>query len=124
MAKLYGFKFEYQNMDSSTSELYVILETTNKDYILQCYYKQKTYSINITDKINEICKMLEKMNIIEWDMINYNEPMEFFPGFYWKLNIHTDTINLYSQGFNNYPSNWNEFINILNYIGIDCFYKD
>ena len=60
MAKLYGFKFEYQNMDSSTSELYVILETTNKDYILQCYYKQKTYSINITDKINEICKMLEK----------------------------------------------------------------
>ena len=43
MAKLYGFKFEYQNMDSSTSELYVILETTNKDYILQCYYNQKTY---------------------------------------------------------------------------------
>lgn len=64
------------------------------------------------------------MNIIDWDMINYNKPMEFFPGFYWKLNIHTDTINLYSQGFYNYPSNWNEFINILNYIGIDYFYKD
>ena len=47
-------------MNTSTPELYVILETTNKDYILQCYYKQKTYSINITDKINEICKMLEK----------------------------------------------------------------
>ena len=124
MAKLYGFKFEYQNMNTSTPELYVILETTNKDYILQCYYKQKTYSINITDKINEICKMLEKMNIIDWDMINYNKPMELFPGFYWKLYIHTDTINLYSQGFNNYPINWNEFINILNYIGIDCFYKD
>lgn len=47
-------------MNTSTPELYVILETTNKNYILQCYYKQKTYSINITDKINEICKMLEK----------------------------------------------------------------
>lgn len=124
MAKLYGFKFEYQNMNTSTPELYVILETTNKDYILQCYYKQKTYSINITDKINEICKMLEKMNIIDWDMINYNKPMELFPGFYWKLNIHTDTINLYSQGFNNYPSNWTEFINILKYIGIDYFNKN
>lgn len=65
-------------MNTSTPELYVILETTNKDYILQYYYKQKTYSINITDKINEICKMLEKMNIIDWDMINYNKPMEFF----------------------------------------------
>ena len=81
-------------MNTSTPELQVILETTNKDYILHCYYKQKTYSINITDKINEICKMLEKMNIIDWDMINYNKPMEFFPGFYWKLNIQTDTINL------------------------------
>ena len=122
MAKLYGFKFEYQNMNSSTPELYVILETTNKDYILQCYYKQKTYSINITDKINKICKMLEKMNIIDWDMINYNKPMELFPGFNWKLNILTDTINLYSQGYNNYPNNWNDFINILTYIGIDYFY--
>ena len=32
--------------------------------------------------------MLEKMNIIDWDMINYNKPMELFPGFYWKLNTH------------------------------------
>lgn len=56
MAKLYGFKFEYQNMNTSTPELYVILETTNKDYILQCYYNEKTYSIILQIKLMKYVK--------------------------------------------------------------------
>ena len=42
--------------------------------------------------------------------------MHYTPSFEWKLIIHTDSINVNCLGTDNFPLNWNEFIDILEYI--------
>lgn len=54
-------------------------------------------------------------------MKEFDEPMEYFPGFYWRLSIETDHINVSCSGTHNYPPNWNDFLSILNFIGIRMF---
>lgn len=96
---------------------YIFLDIINEHYWLNCFSNSNSYKIEITNKIDTICQKLKDINIQKWDFQNFNKPMHWFPSYEWKLIIHTDDINVNCLGLDNFPSNWDKFIDILNYIG-------
>ena len=96
---------------------YIILDIINGQYWLNCFSNSHKYKIEITDIIDIICQKLNNINIQDWNGKNFDKPWNFTPNFEWKLNIYTDNLNINCLGLGNFPSNWNDFINILNFIG-------
>jgi hypothetical protein len=117
MSKIYDFiytgKYRFENY-----HIYIFLEVSNECYWLDCFLNGNIYRVEITDKIDGICQKLYDMNIQAWNLQNFDSPMYWFPSFEWKLVIHTDSVNINCMGTDEFPTNWESFIDILNYIGI------
>ena len=121
MSELYGFKFTYSDLTSDKTNRYIILEVKNNGNFLQCYDYGSTYSVDITDKVDELCKRLAMIDINSWDMKRFYEPMDLFPGFYWELYIETDCVKVACGGRHNYPPNCSDFISIMDFLGVKTF---
>lgn len=121
MSIIYGFSFKYSAFSSTKINRYIVLETHHNTYCLQCYDNGTCYSIDISKKVDELCDRLIKMDINSWNMKEFDEPMELFPGFCWTLYIETDRINVSCSGTHNYPPNWSDFTSIMSFIGIRMF---
>lgn len=110
------FKFEYEMYPDS--DILISLEIKHDKYFLR--YKNGTnFSvIEISSKVNKFCQGLLMMNINEWNQQCFDEPMDMFPSYFWKLTILADDINVVCKGKDNLPKNWNEFKILLCEIGI------
>ena len=118
MSKIFGFNYWLRYGFDKYSE-YIILSKVNQQYWINFASENNINKVEITEKIDEICNRFEKMSIQEWNMRYFDAPMEFFPNFEWRLNIHTDTVNVLCGGLDNYPHNWKMFIDILNFMGVN-----
>ena len=116
--QLYGFRFSYFDFHFSAITNFIMLEIQNNRFHLQCYHGSDIYTVDITDQIDTFCESITNINLNDWNGINFDFPMELFPGFYWNLEIETDTISLLCKGLHNFPPNWNDFKTILHTLGI------
>lgn len=121
MSQIYGFKFKYNDFTSRTYNKYIILERGSNSCCLQCFENGSVYSADITNKEDELCDRLLKMNINSWHMKELDESMELFPGFVWSLLIEADDIFVLCGGWHTFPSNWADFVSIMEDIGITMF---
>lgn len=96
---------------------YIFLDIINGQYWLNCFSNFNRYKIEITNTIDIICHKLNDINIKDWNYKNFNKPLHFTPSFEWKLSIQTDNINVNCFGLDNFPQNWNDFVDILYSIG-------
>ncbi len=114
------FKFEYElfpDRENLNINKLILLKIKKGMYYLNYCNGDNFHEINISDKVDAFCQGLMAMNINEWNLQYFDEPMDFFPSDFWKLTIISDDINVVCKGKDNFPKNWNEF-KILYEIGI------
>lgn len=116
MSKIYDFNYVEKVQLEDRYRVYMFLDIVSEQYWLNCFLNSNKYRVNITNKIEAICKRLYQMNIQDWNLKDFTQPMHYTPSLEWKLIIHTDSINVNCLGTDNFPLNWNEFIDILEYI--------
>lgn len=118
MSNLYKFKFIERNWASNKFSKYIILEKQNKKQLLNVYLNDEIRIIDISNNIKTLCDKLVEINIQDWNLKNYYEPMEYLPSFSWELCLETDEIYISCKGKDNYPPNFNKFIGVLKSIGV------
>ncbi len=118
MANIYEFKYEFYDGYSNKSNKYIILQTNKKETSMLTYNYCKKQCISITDKVNKFCNDISKPEFLEWHNKNFQSNIDFFPSTHWLLRIKTNSAIIYCKGRNMFPNNRNEFIEILNNIGI------
>ena len=115
------FKFEYEicpDREGNNDKL-ISLEVKNGKYYLGYNHGNDLIVFDISSKVDVFCQGLIMMNINEWNQKCFDEHMDFFPGYFWKLTIIADDINVVCKGKDNLPKNWNEFKALLCEIGIE-----
>lgn len=116
--KKFKFKYEIYPDREENSDKMILLEIKDGMYYLS-YNNGNNFSvIDISSKVDIFCQGLVKMNINEWHQQCFDEPIDMFPSYFWKLTIIADDINVVCKGKDNLPNNWNEFKTLLNEIGI------
>ena len=117
---LKNFEFEYEIFPDreGNSDIQISSEIKDGRYCLRYKNGNKLRVTDITGKADVFCHGLLKMNINEWDQQDFDRPMDMFPGYFWKLTIIADDINVECRGKDNLPKNWNEFRILLSEIGI------
>lgn len=118
MANIFEFKYEFYDGYSNKPNKYIILQTNKKETSMLTYNYGKKQCINITDKVDKFCNDISKSEFLGWHNKNFQSNIDFFPSTHWLLRIKTDSSIIYCKGRNMFPDNWNEFIEILNNIGI------
>lgn len=118
MANIFEFKYEFYDGYSNKSNKYIILQKNKKETSMLTYNYGKKQCINITDKVDKFCNDISKSEFLGWHNKNFQSNIDFFPSTHWLLRIKTDSSIIYCKGRNMFPDNWNEFIEILNNIGI------
>lgn len=118
MANIFKFKYEFYDGYSNKSNKYIILQTNKKETSVLTYNYGKKQCINITDKVDKFCNDISKSEFLGWHNKNFQSNIDFFPFTHWLLRIKTNSAIIYCKGRNMFPNNWNEFIEILNSIGI------
>lgn len=118
MANIFEFKYEFYDGYSNKPNKYIILQTNKKETSMLTYNYGKKQCINITDKVDKFCNDISKSEFLGWHNKNFQSNIDFFPSTHWLLRIKTDSSIIYCKGRNMFPNNWNEFIEILNNIGI------
>ena len=110
--------FEFYDGYSNKPNKYIILQTNKKETSMLTYNYGKKQCINITDKVDKFCNDISKSEFLGWHNKNFQSNIDFFPSTHWLLRIKTNSAIIYCKGKNMFLSNWNEFIEILNSIGI------
>lgn len=118
MANIFEFKYEFYDGYSNKPNKYIILQTNKKETSMLTYNYGKKQCINITDKVDKFCNDISKSEFLGWHNKNFQSNIDFFPSTHWLLRIKTNSAIIYCKGKNMFPNNWNEFIEILNNIGI------
>lgn len=118
MANIFEFKYEFYDGYSNKPNKYIILQTNKKETSMLTYNYGKKQCINITDKVDKFCNDISKSEFLGWHNKNFQSNIDFFPSTHWLLRIKTNSAIIYCKGRNMFPNNWNEFIEILNNIGI------
>lgn len=117
---LKGFKFEFEILPdvNGNNEKLIILKIKNNEYYLEYKKGKKISKIEITQNIDTFCQGLQKMNIYEWNQKCFDEPWDWYPGYYWKLSIAIDDVSIECSGKDNLPENWSTFRKLLCEIGL------
>lgn len=118
MANIFEFKYEFYDGYSNKPNKYIILQTNKKETSMLTYNYGKKQCINITDKVDKFCNDISKSEFLGWHNKNFQSNIDFFPSTHWLLRIKTNSAIIYCKGRNMFPNNWDEFIEILNNIGI------
>lgn len=118
MANIFEFKYEFYDGYSNKPNKYIILQTNKKETSMLTYNYGKKQCINITDKVDKFCNDISKSEFLGWHNKNFQSNIYFFPSTHWLLRIKTNSAIIYCKGRNMFPNNWDEFIEILNNIGI------
>lgn len=118
MSAIYEFRYEYYDGASDKPKKYVILESSPDGNSMLIYNDGQKYCANITDKVDEFCNRIYKSSFSSWHNKKYVSDIDFFPNMNWLLRIRTDSVLLYCEGENEFPNNWNDFVQILNDIGV------
>lgn len=116
--KKFKFEFEICPDREGNNDKLISLEVKNGKYYLGYNHGNDLIVFDISSKVDVFCQGLIMMNINEWNQKCFDEPMDFFPGYFWKLTIIADDINVVCKGKDNLPKNWNEFKALLCEIGI------
>lgn len=112
---LTGFELKQRDI----AEKIILLEIRQERYFLLCANKKESTEIEITNKIDEFCRRLSLLNINEWNHQHFAGEMIYFPDFYWSLSVSADEICAACNGYNGWPENWKEFIQLLHELGIE-----
>ena len=112
------FKRIYLNTQSKLERQTQICQTNKKETSMLTYNYGKKQCINITDKVDKFCNDISKSEFLGWHNKNFQSNIDFFPSTHWLLRIKTNSAIIYCKGRNMFPNNRNEFIEILNNIGI------
>ena len=118
MANIFEFKYEFYDGYSNKPNKYIILQKNKKETSMLTYNYGKKQCINITDKVDKFCNDISKSEFLGWHNKNFQSNIDFFPSTHWLLRIKTNSAIIYCKGRNMFPNNWDEFIEILNNIGI------
>lgn len=118
LLKKFEFEYEIYPDREGNSDKLISLEIKDEMYYLSYNNGNNLSVIDISSKVNIFCQGLLKMNINEWHQQYFDEPMDVFPSYFWKLTIIADDINVVCKGKDNLPKNWNEFKTLLYEIGI------
>ena len=96
-----------------------ILLEIRKDRYFLLYKSGISYTeIDITQKVDELCEGLLRMNIVEWNQNHYDSGMDSFPHYNWRLSVSFDDVMVQCNGSSNFPTNWDEFVLLFRGIGI------
>lgn len=118
MANIFKFKYEFYDGYFNKPNKYIILQTNKKETSMLTYNYGKKQCTNITDKVDKFCNDISKFEFLGWHNKNFQSNIDFFPSTHWLLRIKTNSAIIYCKGRNMFPNNWDEFIEILNNIGI------
>lgn len=115
------FEFEYEifpDRYGNSSKKILLQKQEDKYFVL--YFNGDDIDLNeVSDRIDIFFNGLYDMNINEWNNKHFDEPNERYPSGFWKLKISTENINVLCNGIDNFPDNWNEFVNLLKKLEIN-----
>ncbi|MBE6843920.1 MAG: hypothetical protein E7510_14030 [Ruminococcus sp.] len=113
-------KFEYEVCPDreGNSDKLISLELKNNKYYLGYNHGDNLCVFEISDKIDKLYHGLSAMNINSWNQQCFGSTIDFFPSYFWRLEISADNINVSCRGIDCLPANWNEFRTLLYEAGI------